>query len=85
METKSTCLYKKFKTLIWRLKLIYYQLKTLLNPYFTKEMHLFACKSENNENICTFKNTITQDISFAIRIPWSAKVSSHSRAFNAAT
>ena len=48
----------------------YYQLKTLLNPYFTKEMHLFTCKSD--ANICTFKNTITQGISFPILIPWPA-------------
>ena len=37
--------------LIWRLELIYYELKTLLNAYFTKEMHLFACKRENDANI----------------------------------
>ena len=58
--------------LIWRLELIYYQLKTLLNPYFTKEMHLFACKSVN---ICTFKNIITQGISFVILKPWSVNAS----------
>ena len=30
---------------------------------------MFACKSDNDANIGTFKNTITQGISFAIVIP----------------
>ena len=35
-------------------------------------MHVFARKSENDVNICTFNinNTITQGISFAILKPW---------------